>query len=61
MQPPEEDFMKKYYTDEAWAKRIAIRTQTSNRRSALVFRADSKRYYWTAAMALFAGLYPSGI
>ena len=29
MQPHDEDFMKKYYTDEAWAKRIAIRTQTS--------------------------------
>jgi TipAS antibiotic-recognition domain len=29
MQPHEEDFMKKYYTDEAWAKRIAITTQTS--------------------------------
>jgi hypothetical protein len=29
MQPPEESFMKKYYTDEAWAKRIALRTQTS--------------------------------
>jgi hypothetical protein len=29
MQPNEESFMKKYYTDQAWAKRIAIRTQTS--------------------------------
>jgi hypothetical protein len=29
MEPQEESFMKKYYTDEAWAKRTLIRTQTS--------------------------------
>jgi hypothetical protein len=29
MQPQEESFMKKYYTDEAWAKRTLIRKQTS--------------------------------
>ena len=29
MQPQEEDFMKKYYTDEAWARRTSIRTQAS--------------------------------
>jgi hypothetical protein len=29
MQPNEEDYMKKYYTDEAWAKRIALRAQIS--------------------------------
>src|SRR5450631_2588572 len=29
MQPHEENFMKLYYTDEAWAKRIPIITHTS--------------------------------
>jgi TipAS antibiotic-recognition domain len=29
MQPQEDDFMRKYYTDEAWAKRTLIKTQMS--------------------------------
>lgn len=29
MQPDEDDFMRKYYTDEAWAKRTLIKTQMS--------------------------------
>jgi hypothetical protein len=29
MQLPEDDFMRKYYTDEAWAKRTLIKTQLS--------------------------------
>src|SRR5580704_14577043 len=29
MQPQEDDFMRKYYTHEAWAKRTLIKTQMS--------------------------------